>query len=302
MPCYRPLKGWKSRERTASGKRKIVFNVSHGYRDMPVTVPCGQCIGCKLDKSRQWAIRCVHESKSHVQNCFITLTYSDENLPKNESLNKEDFQKFMKRLRKDIENEYPGRKVRYFACGEYGESGKRPHYHALLFGHDFDDKSYIGGSGSNRLYTSDKLSDVWGFGFVTIGKLTFDSAAYVARYCTKKITGINAETHYAGRTPEFCLMSRANGIGYDWFAKNYSDYERAGNRIILDSGISVKAARYYENIYERRIIGEYNGYKGERKRVAKFDRVVNDNTPERLAVKEKIALWKQKQKSMERVF
>lgn len=82
MPCFRPLKGYKSRVRNRdTGKRSIVFNPREGFHDLPVTLPCGQCIGCRLERSRQWAIRCAHEASLYEENCFITLTYRDEDLP-----------------------------------------------------------------------------------------------------------------------------------------------------------------------------------------------------------------------------
>ena len=116
MACYTPLKGYRSTELTKNGKRKIVFNRNHGFADLPVTVPCGQCIGCRLERSRQWAIRCTHEASLWEKNCFITLTYNDENLPKDGSLDVTHFQKFMKRLRKKH-----GAGIRFYHCGEYGD-------------------------------------------------------------------------------------------------------------------------------------------------------------------------------------
>lgn len=88
VPCYSPVKGYRSAQLTKNGKRKIVFNREQGFVDLPVTIPCGQCIGCRLEKSRQWAIRCVHEASLYENNCFITLTYSPENLPEDGSLKK----------------------------------------------------------------------------------------------------------------------------------------------------------------------------------------------------------------------
>ena len=92
MPCYHPISGYRSRHLNKSGKRSIVFDKKNGYIDMPITVKCGQCIGCRLEYSRQWAIRCLHEAQLHEDNCFITLTYDDENLPHNGSLTKPHFQ------------------------------------------------------------------------------------------------------------------------------------------------------------------------------------------------------------------
>ena len=118
MPCYYPLQGWRSKELTKNGKRAIVFDRKKGYVDQPLEVPCGQCIGCRLDRSRDWALRCIHEAQLHEDNSYITLTYDDDNLPANASLDKSDFQKFMKRLRKSLGD----KKVRFFHCGEYGEN------------------------------------------------------------------------------------------------------------------------------------------------------------------------------------
>ena len=131
MPCYTPETGYRSRmgRNPETGKWPIVFNVADGYHDMPVQVPCGKCIGCRLDYSRKWAIRCVLEAQMHKENCFLTLTYDDEHLPKGEKLEKEEMQKFWKRLRKAT-----GTKIRYYMAGEYGTEGGRPHYHACVFG------------------------------------------------------------------------------------------------------------------------------------------------------------------------
>ena len=131
MPCYTPLKGWRSQERTESGKRAITFRLREGYADMPVDVPCGQCIGCRLERSRQWAVRCMHEASLYENNCFITLTYNEDHIPSDGSLKKDHFQKFMKRLRKKF-----GAGIRFFHCGEYGAELSRPHYHAILFNFD----------------------------------------------------------------------------------------------------------------------------------------------------------------------
>ena len=230
MPCFSPLSGCYSSIVNPSGKRSVVFEVSKADISKGIVqVPCGRCIGCRLERSRQWAVRCVHEAQLHKDNCFITLTYSPENVPKDSSLHLEHFQKFMKRLRKYIFTEVqkvnflismmsvdtgrvigyvPSQGVRFFHCGEYGELLSRPHYHACLFGFDFSDKVLWSTRGGVRLYRSKVLEKLWTFGFSTIGDVTFESAAYVARYCTKKITGDEADKHYNGRSPEYVTMSR----------------------------------------------------------------------------------------------
>lgn len=219
VTCYRPLTAWFSKEVNPSGKRSMVFDASKAAnRDEEIKLPCGQCIGCKLERSRQWAIRCVHEASLHEQNCFITLTFDENSLAARErpkSLDKREFQLFMKRLRK----EFSDRKIRFFHCGEYGDKNGRPHYHAILFGIDFEDKELMNLDREHPLYRSKTLERLWPFGFSTIGEMTFESAAYVARYCLKKITGDIALTHYAeidydsgeilyDRDPEYTTMSR----------------------------------------------------------------------------------------------
>ena len=192
MPCYHPLKGYKSKERNKSGKRSIVFNIKEGLYDQHVTVPCGQCIGCRLERSRQWAIRCSHEAQMHEKNCFITLTFSDEHLPEDRSVDVRHFQLFMKRLRKRY-----GDGIRFFHCGEYGDHFGRPHYHACIFNHDFEDKKIWKQSGSGEIiYRSASLEELWPYGYSSVGEVTFESAAYVARYITKKVTGDPAQEHY----------------------------------------------------------------------------------------------------------
>lgn len=131
-------------------------------------------------------MRCVHEASLHEENAFITLTYDDDHLPVGGTLKKDDWQRFAKRLRKY----FKGRKIKYFHCGEYGERTKRPHYHALLFGVDFSDKvAFKKSADGSTIYTSETLSRLWPAGFCTTGAVTFESAAYCARYVMKKITG-----------------------------------------------------------------------------------------------------------------
>lgn len=282
MPCYHPLTGYRSRlGRNENGNWPIVFNITDGYSDLVVTVPCGRCIGCKLEMSRQWAVRCVHESKMHEDNCFITLTYDNEHLPEGNTLVKKDYVGFMKRLRKKYEKSH---KIRFFHCGEYGEQLQRPHHHACLFGHDFTDKILISNKRGTKLYVSDELNAIWQKGYCIIGDVTFDSAAYVARYCTKKITGEKAESHYNGRVPEYVTMSRRPGIATNFYLK-YKDDILYNDRVIMRDGKECKPARFYDKIYERSSPDDYQLLKAKRKRKASSDL---DNTPERLEVKERI--------------
>jgi len=208
-------------------------------------IPCGQCIACRLEKSRQWAIRCVYEAQQHEKNCFITLTYKPEMEPKNHSLVKRDLQLFIKRLRKKF-----GSKIRFFACGEYGDKNNRPHYHACLFNHDFHDKTLWAMRDNIPLYRSEDLEKIWPNGFCTIGDVTFESAAYVARYCLKKITGGAAKEHYGERQPEFTNMSRRPGIGREWYDKYHKDVY-AIDSIITRNNLKMRPPKYYDSLYDR---------------------------------------------------
>ena len=182
MPCYFPLQANFSLR--GDGKKDIKFSNSSAklfqlgvkpLGDNNLSIPCGRCMGCRLEKSRQWAVRCMHEAKCFEDNCFITLTYAVT--PEHGSLTNEpsDFTLFMKRLRK----RFPDIKIRYFMCGEYGERGSRPHYHACLFNFDFPDKQLFRRSPSGSLvYRSKVLEELWPFGFSSIGEVNFNSGKY----------------------------------------------------------------------------------------------------------------------------
>lgn len=212
---------------------------------MPLTIPCGRCIGCRLERSRQWALRCMSEAQLHPDNSFITLTYSDDFLPSDLSLDKSHFQNFMKRLR----FAHPEKKIRFYACGEYGENFSRPHYHAIIFNHDFTPRLHHSTRSGHRLYTSPELEKLWPYGFHYIGEVSFDSAAYVARYITKKIGGSIAADHYQGRTPEFSLMSLKPGIGQAWFEKYHRDCYPSD--FMVNNGVKHTVPKYFDLLLDR---------------------------------------------------
>ena len=164
-------------------------------------------------------MRIVHEASLYESNLFLTLTYSDENLPADESLDVEHWKLFMKRLKK----KYGGKSIRFYHCGEYGDTTHRPHYHAIVFNHEFRDRQFHKQteSGSN-LYTSETLDKIWGLGNCYIGDVTFESAAYCARYVMKKLTGGRAD-EYGSRRPEYSTQSRRPGVGRPWLDKWKSD-------------------------------------------------------------------------------
>lgn len=278
MRCLYPLKGYKSRTVGPTGKRGITFSVREGYQDLPMEVPCGQCKACRLERSRQWAVRCMHEAALYERNCFITLTIADQHMPKDGSLDKSVFQKFMKRLRK----EFPGDKIRYYHCGEYGEKYGRPHYHACLFNFDFLDKYHWTRRGSFPVWRSATLERLWPFGNSEIGTVTFESAAYVARYIMKKVTGPLGEEFYAGKLAPYTTMSRRPGIGRAWYERFKSEVYPSDSVVVR--GKLAKPPRYYDRLFGQEDVA--GSLELSRRRRAQRRR--EDETPERLAAMEKV--------------
>ncbi|WNK14056.1 MAG: replication initiator protein [Microvirus sp.] len=290
MPCYSPLTGYKSRFLTEKGKRKIVFNRSHGFSDQTMQVPCGQCIGCRIEKSRMWAIRCTHESRMHTANCFVTLTYAPENLPPGETLVIRDLQLFNKRLRKTLGP------FRFYACGEYGEKGNRPHYHLVIFGLNFaaDRKLYSLSAKGNPNYTSQTLTEIWGKGRAELSDFNYSTAAYTARYVMKKQNGKNAMQHEnysrlntsSGEIyqvqPEFALMSRRPGIGAGWYEQYKTD--AFPSDFLIHQGRKHTVPRYYLDKLTKENPTEAETIKQKRKQ-ARITTAAN-NTSDRLAVRE----------------
>lgn len=283
MACYHPQTVYRSLEgrNKVTGGWPIVFDKTKGYQDLKLEIPCGKCIGCRLEKSRQWAIRCVHEAKMHEENAFLTLTYNDENVP--DSLNKDDIQKFIKRLRKFIKKE-KGVRIKYLQCGEYGENFERPHHHVCLFGYDFEDKQLFTYNNGIKVYMSDMLEKIWKKGFCTIGELNFESAAYVARYATKKITGEKAEKYYKGRKPEFITMSKKPPIGKEFIDK-YGVNIYDNDRVIVNNKV-VQPPRAYDKMFEKYHATSMDDIKSKRR--IRQRKAKKDNYQERLDVKEEI--------------
>lgn len=284
VTCFHPLRAWRGKPRE-DGKQNIVFKPGEALNPHnELELPCGQCIGCRLEKSRQWALRCVHEASLHDENCFLTLTYSDEHLPEDNSLDVRTFQLFMKRLRK----RFSDRRIRFYHCGEYGEKTGRPHYHALIFGLEFPDKTLWKESPQGyHTYRSKILEQLWPFGFSTIGAVTWQSAAYTARYIMKKQNGEIADAWYTyidpitGEVfqlkPEYTTMSRRPGIGKDWFNKYASDL--FPHDYAVHDGKTLRVPRYYDEMYKEHDADEFEKIKKKRKRKALKNK--DDQTPER---------------------
>ncbi len=313
MPCYSPLKGY--RDEATGG---LTFRRENTKAKMEVA--CGQCIGCRLDRSRMWAARMVHEAGVHDLtggNSFVTLTYRDPDMcsaeqlrdgfhiPSDWSLRKKHFQDFMKRLRK---GRSPDR-IKFYHCGEYGNKCMhgisldlvrcpmcnlgRPHYHACLFNCSFSDReTYAVQSGVTR-WTSDELSSYWKHGFVDVGDVTVQSAGYVARYILDKVNGDGAADHYIrvdelgeifNLQPEYATMS--NGIGAAWFDEFHSDVFPSDELPVPGTGILHKVPRYYDERLRRNDEDMYLAVKKKRELFRREN--ADEYSPERLMAKYKV--------------
>lgn len=337
MPCYHPLDAKLS----PSGKPIFKNNTNFGRFTRLVKLPCGRCIGCKLDRSKTWAIRLMHEAQLHEANSFITLTIDKDRAsaaaaadaarpraPVREpqdpyattdeyahaldrahareiSLSKTDLRVHLKRLREDTRYR-SSTTIKYYAVGEYGETTKRPHYHIALFGEAFFDDRYLWRTteGGDDIYRSSRLERLWPYGNCEIGNLTFKSAAYIARYITKKLNpGRTDESqrrfdeHYMRTAedgsnywiePEFALISRRPGLGKTWFEKYHTDVYP--HDYVVMNGQKLKPPRFYDQLLEAFKPIELELIKKEREEKAKT--AAADNTPARLRVKEQVAIAK----------
>lgn len=241
----------------------------------------------------------MHEKRLHRASCFLTLTFSDYNLPRLPSdsylptLDLSIYQNFLKKLR----NRHAGTGLRFFGCGEYGSQTARPHYHMLLLNSDFMDRTTIKTGTEYNLYESKLLSSLWSLGHATIGNVDWHSAAYVARYCVKK--NQNGKTVTDGRLPEFVTMSRRPGLGAGYFNK-FKD-EILSHDTIIVNGVPASAPRFYDNRLAQMtdLIETREGYLLSKLEQIKFRRRRKitwqnrlDNGTTRLRVRECVALAK----------
>lgn len=220
-----------------------------------VTVPCGKCVACRVNNAASWAIRASHEAEYVGTGCFVTLTYAPEHCPKDYQLRKDDFQRFMKRLRRDL----PIRA--FFAVGEYGSKFGRPHYHALVLGWSPDDLEFFATSYSGcPIYTSKFLESKWGKGFCPVGTMSCASAAYVARY-SKKCSAPN----HGNRVPPFFLASRnirlSNGqqgaLGAQWVLDHHKALRLGYVSHPSKPDIHCRIPDYYFDLLQRWYPDEY---------------------------------------------
>lgn len=296
MSCYHPLKAIVN-GKTENGKKNLKI-LSAGFFDewlvrngkpFPeehlITLPCGQCLGCRLDYSRQWANRCMLELQYHDSAYFITLTYDNEHVPVSYyadpntgealealTLCKRDWQLFMKRLRRS----FPADNIRFFMAGEYGSITFRPHYHAIVFGLHLNDLvPYKRSPQGYQYYTSEALQKVWSvdgvpLGYAVVGEVTWDTCAYTARYVMKKLTGDLSEVydHYNIQA-EFTLMSRRPGIARQYFDDHPEIYEHQFINLSTEKGgIKFAPPRYYDKLFDLESPEEMERIKEQRKKFA----------------------------------
>lgn len=264
-------------------------------------------------------MRCIHERQMHKHSSYITLTYNDQHLPQNHALRHRDYQLFMKRLRKALGRRAGKRsatrekwgailhgsygasphtpaKIAFYMAGEYGELTGRPHYHAILFGIDFADRVILKHTPSGaRIYESQTLQRLWPHGFSSVGDVTFESAAYVARYVMKKRTGDGNTNNYEildldsgeiiTRKKEYNCMSRRPGIGKAWLDKYSADVYTTGKVIVR--GHKNNPPRYYDKLYKKLDAAALAAHQHARylEQLAQIEH----HTPERLAVQEQVA-------------
>lgn len=322
MACYNPLVAWEHPDvKTDSGKSKILFKLPNGQNERngwkQIQLPCGQCIGCRLAYSKEWAIRCELEKRESPHNYFVTLTYSPEYLNDPETptefhkkyqvdrntgeviseyynLVPGDLSRFLKQLREHWRRNYNHSGIRFFGCGEYGDKNRRPHFHVLLFNFPMNDlKPFFLNSEKQQVYRSETLEKLWGKGIVSVGEVTFQSAAYVARYIVKKQKGEAAKND--PKEPEFVRMSRMPGIGKAYFDKNKDKIYKNDEIILLtklDKVIASKPPGYFDKLYDELEPARLHDIKENRRHRAQESRenkssMTTLNISQQLAVEER---------------
>lgn len=273
MSCLKPIKVYDRLDGSfdfSDHPRSVVVD-SEGKPSVSY-LPCGKCLGCRLDYARDWAVRCKHELLFHDQACFVTLTFDDDHLPK-KGVEKSDLQDFFKRLRSRLAyNNHDPPALSYLACGEYGSRTFRPHYHAIIFGWCPSDCKYFftdSGSKSN-VYKSDELQSLWKFGFVTVGlDVSYECCNYVARYVVKKQTQEEiSDVFFEKNNKPFLLSSRRPALGRRYLERYSEEVLRSGE-VIVPGRFRSKVPRYYEKYAEEKNPEKWLKVKKRRRKIMK---------------------------------
>lgn len=287
MVCYHPISAvYNIAEYKRTGKKNIQLVVHQDTEQKRkltklqyppnlyklIHIPCGKCAGCRSDNAKMWSLRAMNELKLHDKNCFITLTYNDDNpLVAQDplclvSLRYKHFQNFMKRLRKKT-----GEKIQFLMCGEYGSLEGRSHFHCILFGYDFPDKQLVYISKGYPHYSSQLLNECWSvydkvnkiyqpIGFTDLAPVDLDCCNYVSGYVLKKLPNVlqNPEViqgiELVDRCPPMIRSSRKPALGLNWYKQYGKNACEKGFQYVHNEkkGISykVKTPNYYMKKFE----------------------------------------------------
>lgn len=259
MQCSKPMYALNL-GKNSEGKTKLKFlgrpddsvrSIEERYgADNIVPIPCGNCLACKLNYAKNWALRCCLEAEEYEYNWFVTITYDDEHIPFDHKVHKEDLQKYLKRVRKKY-----GEGVRFFGAAEYGELTHRPHYHLILFNLPLPDIKCLGKAFKGYMYESKELSSCWKNGYTSIGDVSYSSCNYVARYCLKKYDDPDT----------FLLMSRRPGLAYNYFQKHKEDiYENDCIYYNFGNTLTARPSRYFDTLYSKIMPEQFENIKTER--------------------------------------
>lgn len=232
-----------------------------------IQIPCKQCINCRLQNSQTWASRCMLEAKKYNHNYFITLTYDNENLPTIKGINKETGEvglvpnlrktaiaEFMKKLRRHYQYHFNHEDIRYYGCGEYGSNYGRPHYHIIAFNLPINDLTFwYNDKKGSPIFQSKTLTKIWGKGIVAVTNVTWETCAYVARYCLKKQTGKNKVLYeQLNIQEEFSSRSTHPGIAREYFEQNKFKIYETDEIYLLQKGkaTKIKPFSYYDKLFD----------------------------------------------------
>lgn len=270
MQCIRPIKAGFDRFGNITYSSR-----SHDKSIESFAFPCRKCLPCRLNHAREKAIRAIHEAKMYENNIFLTLTYNDQNLPKDGKLNYLDIQLFIKRLRKEIEKNITDKelkeklKIGYICTGEYGDKNKRPHWHLIIFNYRPSDAKYKYTSKTgDKVYSSLALTELWGKGNIDFGSVTLESAGYVARYAAKKLIHGKDNEH---QFQPIHKTSSKHAIGKKYLEKYWQNIFDLGY-IVLPNYQKAAIPRYYEDWLKKNHPNEwmkyYTGLKEKAKKLA----------------------------------
>lgn len=207
-----------------------LINPKDGER---IAVPCGKCGACRQNRRSDWTFRIKQETKSAISAFFITLSYSDENVPLNDvipTLSKPDLQKFIKRVRKTQPKTEGKHSIRYYAVGEYGTTTQRPHYHIILF--------------NASIQTMDKLEQLWPLGHIHVGLVTDASIHYTTKY---HVNFDKSKSEQINREPEFAVMSTKPAIGHNYLIKNRALHKDNTQYHVTNNGVKQRLPRYFRD-------------------------------------------------------